>query len=127
MIDYGYIVKILGSLVLVILMMLVLLYLMKRFSFKGQMIHGSVRIVSALNIGPRERIMLIQAGNEQILVGSTPGSIRSLHVLAEKVETSSDDNNEEPQQSMKEILASLMKAPGSAKNTSSSSSDGASK
>lgn len=114
MIDYGYIVKILGSLMLVILMMVVLLYLMKRFSFKSNMIHGSVRIISALNIGPRERIMLIQAGDEQILVGSTPSSIRALHVLADNVDTSESnkDSGGEDQPSMKAILSSLMKNPG---------------
>ena len=108
--DYGYIVKIIGSLVLVILMMIVLLYVMKRFSFKGSVIHDSVRIISALSIGPRERIMLLQVGDEQVLVGSTPSSIRSLHVLEKQVETSQQDAE---QPSMKSILASLMKNPQS--------------
>lgn len=108
--DYGYIVKILGSLVLVILMIVAMLYLMKRFSFKGSVIQGNVRILSALNIGPRERIMLIQAGEEQILVGSTPSSIRPLHVLRENVETGTNSSGDESssQPNMKEILASLM-------------------
>lgn len=108
MIDYGYIVKIIGSLVLVILMMIVLLYFMKRFSFKGSVIHDSVRIISALSIGPRERIMLLQVGEEQILVGSTPSSIRPLHVLDKQVEATV---SESAQPNMKSILASLMKNP----------------
>lgn len=110
MIDYGYIVKILGSLLLVVLMMCALLYLMKRFNFKGAMTQGSVRILSALNIGPRERIMLIQVGEEQILVGSTPSSIRSLHVLQNNIQTPSATDTTEP--NMKTILASLMKVSG---------------
>ena len=104
--DYGYLIKIFGSLVLVILMMVALLYLMKRFSFKGTALHGNVRILNALNIGPRERIMLIQAGDEQVLVGSTPGCIRALHVLKENIDTSQPDDADQP--SMKRILASLM-------------------
>ena len=106
MIDYGYIVKILGSLVLVILMMVVLLYLMKRFSYKGSVIHNSVKILSALNIGPRERIMLLQVGDEQLLVGSTPSSIRPLHLLKDPVTADSIDTAGEP--NMKSILATLM-------------------
>lgn len=108
--DYGYIVKILGSLILVILMIVTMLYLMKRFSFKGSVIQGNVRILSALSIGPRERIMLIQAGEEQILVGSTPSSIRPLHVLKENVDvaTNGSGENDGSQPNMKEILASLM-------------------
>jgi len=114
-IDYGYIVKILGSLVLVILMMAALLFMMKRFSFKGNMIQGSVKILSALSIGPRERIMLIQVGDEQLLVGSTPSSIRSLHVLDKPVDVGSSTGSEP---NMKAILASLMNKPQAQTKTS---------
>ena len=94
---------------MVILMMLVLLYLMKRFSYKGSVIHHSVKILSALNIGPRERIMLLQVGDEQLLVGSTPGSIRPLHLLKNPVTAETEQTEGEP--SMKSILASLMGQP----------------
>jgi len=45
-----------------------------------------IEIVGSRAIGPRDRLLLVQVGKEQILIGHTPGSIEALHVLAEPVE-----------------------------------------
>ncbi len=36
-------------------------------------------------LGPRDRLVLVQVGEEQILLGLTPGRITPLHVLKEPV------------------------------------------
>lgn len=45
-----------------------------------------IEIVGSRAIGPRDRLLLVQIGREQILIGHTPGSIEALHVMAEPVE-----------------------------------------
>ncbi|MCE7765158.1 flagellar biosynthetic protein FliO [Pseudomonas putida] len=45
-----------------------------------------IEIVGSRAIGPRDRLLLVQVGKVQILIGHTPGSIEALHVLAEPVE-----------------------------------------
>ena len=45
-----------------------------------------IEIVGSRAIGPRDRLLLVQVGKEQILIGHTPGTIEALHVLAEPVE-----------------------------------------
>ncbi|MGE8115018.1 MULTISPECIES: flagellar biosynthetic protein FliO [Pseudomonas] len=45
-----------------------------------------IEIVGSRAIGPRDRLLLVQVGKEQILIGHTPGSIEALHVMAEPVE-----------------------------------------
>lgn len=45
-----------------------------------------IEIVGSRAIGPRDRLLLVQVGKEQILIGHSPGSIEALHVLAEPVE-----------------------------------------
>ncbi|WP_210668666.1 flagellar biosynthetic protein FliO [Pseudomonas protegens] len=45
-----------------------------------------IEIVGSRAIGPRDRLLLVRVGKEQILIGHTPGSIEALHVLAEPVE-----------------------------------------
>lgn len=45
-----------------------------------------IEIVGSRAIGPRDRLLLVQVGKEQILIGHTPGSIEALHVLAEPVD-----------------------------------------
>jgi flagellar protein FliO/FliZ len=47
---------------------------------------GLIKIVSAISVGQRERIALIQVGDEQILLGLTPGRIDKLHTLEKAVQ-----------------------------------------
>lgn len=47
--------------------------------------HGALRILGGLSIGQRERIILVQVGDTQLLVGLAPGQIRTLHVLEQSV------------------------------------------
>jgi flagellar protein FliO/FliZ len=42
---------------------------------------GALRILGGLSIGQRERIVLLQVGETQLVVGVAPGAIRTLHVL----------------------------------------------
>ena len=44
-----------------------------------------IDIVSARALGPRDRLVLVQVGDEQILLGVSPGRITSLHVMKEPV------------------------------------------
>ena len=44
---------------------------------------GHLRLLGGLSLGPRERVVLIQAGETQLLVGVAPGRVQTLHVLAE--------------------------------------------
>jgi flagellar protein FliO/FliZ len=42
---------------------------------------GGMKIVGGVALGPRERIVLIEIGNEWLVVGIVPGQIRTLHRL----------------------------------------------
>ncbi len=46
-------------------------------------IDSRLRLVGGLSLGPRERIVLVQAGDTQLLVGVAPGRVQTLHVLDE--------------------------------------------
>lgn len=47
--------------------------------------HGAIRIVDALHVGSRDKILLVQVGDQQMLVGVTAQAINTLHVLSEPV------------------------------------------
>jgi flagellar protein FliO/FliZ len=47
---------------------------------------GQLRIVGGLSVGARERVVLVQVGSEQILLGVAPGRVESLHILAQPLE-----------------------------------------
>ncbi|MDP3539399.1 MAG: flagellar biosynthetic protein FliO [Azonexus sp.] len=42
---------------------------------------GGIKIVGGVTLGPRERIVLIEVGDEWLVVGIVPGQIRTLHRL----------------------------------------------
>jgi flagellar protein FliO/FliZ len=44
---------------------------------------GDLRVVAGLAVGPRERVVLMQVGAQQVLLGVTPGSVRMLLILDE--------------------------------------------
>ena len=67
---------VLGLLVLV-------LYLMKRFLFINRGAKGDllIKILSSLHLSPKERIEIIEVSGERLVLGITPGSITFLTKL----------------------------------------------
>jgi flagellar protein FliO/FliZ len=49
---------------------------------------GAMRVIAGLSLGARERAVLVQVGNRQILLGVAPGRVQTLHVLETPVATS---------------------------------------
>ena len=74
------------GLVLVLLAIGVTAWLMRQFFRIQPGVHGQLRILSGVSMGPRERVVLLQVGETQLLVGVAPGRIQTLHVLASPLE-----------------------------------------
>lgn len=43
--------------------------------------HGGLRVLGGVALGPRERIVLVEVGEQWLVVGIVPGQIRTLHRL----------------------------------------------
>jgi flagellar protein FliO/FliZ len=59
-----------------------LAWLMKRFGPRPGAHAGVLRIVGALSLGGRERIMVLEVGDQWIVVGASPGRVNALAQLA---------------------------------------------
>ncbi|MDA3806445.1 MAG: flagellar biosynthetic protein FliO [Thiomicrorhabdus sp.] len=81
-----YFVQILVSLVLVLVIIFVAAWLLRRYSRFPGVAGGHLKVIGTLSVGQRERIMLLQVGKEQILVGVTSNKISTLHQLEEPVQ-----------------------------------------
>jgi flagellar protein FliO/FliZ len=73
------------GLLLVVGLILVMGYLMRRVGPLAPQGGQNIRLISALPMGPRDRLLLIDVGGKQILLGASPGRINTLHVFDEPV------------------------------------------
>ncbi|MBS7663054.1 flagellar biosynthetic protein FliO [Pseudomonas lalucatii] len=81
----GQLVQLLLGLLLVIGLIFLLAWLMRRLQQVGPRGGQVIRVLASQALGPRDRLVLVQVGQEQILLGLTPGRITPLHVMAEPV------------------------------------------
>ncbi len=83
----GQLLKLVFGLLVVIAIIIALARFLPRIGGMQPLDGGRFRIVSALSVGQRERIVLLQVGDRQVVVGVAPGQVNTLHVLEEPLET----------------------------------------
>lgn len=74
------------SLIIVVAIIFAMAWLFKR---ARAIVPGSaknVRVVTQIPVGRKERVVLIQAGECQLLIGVAPGRVEMLHVLDQPVD-----------------------------------------
>lgn len=62
----------------------------KRFGSFQTGMQGRMKVVGGVSLGARERVVLLQVGDQQLVVGVAPGQIQTLHVLDEPLSTNED-------------------------------------
>lgn len=81
-----YLLKLSAGLILIVVLIFLLAWLVRKFNLNQGSHSGLIKIIAGLSIGTRDRIVLLQVGDEQILVGLTPGKIEKLHTLSHPLE-----------------------------------------
>lgn len=75
--NTGSLMQLLAGLILVIGLIFLLAWLLKRFTgLPGQ--HRSLQVVASLSLSAREKVVLVQAGDQQLLLGVAPGRVNLL-------------------------------------------------
>lgn len=69
------------ALLLVLGLLIGLAWLLKRYGPKPGGGLANLRVVGALNIGGRERIIVVEVGDQWIVVGAAPGRVNALHTM----------------------------------------------
>ncbi|CAN7427094.1 flagellar biosynthetic protein FliO [Pseudomonas brassicacearum] len=102
----GQLAQLVLGLLLVLGLIFFLAWLLRRVQQAGPAGKGQViDIVGSRALGPRDRLVLVQVGNEQILLGLSPGTITALHVLKEPVQVpSAEQASPEFAQRLMELL-----------------------
>ncbi|MDO8826910.1 flagellar biosynthetic protein FliO [Methylophaga sp.] len=71
------------GLIVVLAVIVFLGWLLKRSQFFHAAHHGHLKVLGAISLGTREKAVLIQVGDQQLLIGVTPQQINTLYTLPE--------------------------------------------
>ena len=78
----------LGISVLVIVGIVILLgWLYSRLRFNGGPGGNTINVVATRGLGPKERLLLVEEGDKQLLAGLTAASVQTLHTFDRPVVT----------------------------------------
>jgi flagellar protein FliO/FliZ len=81
--SFGTAFQVFGGLLAVLLVFAGLAFLLRRLTGTRASGGGRIRVVDGLMLGARDRLVLVQVGETEILLGLTPGRIQPLHVFQE--------------------------------------------
>ncbi|WP_017902267.1 flagellar biosynthetic protein FliO [Pseudomonas asplenii] len=88
----GQLAQLVLGLLLVLVVIFALAWMVRRVQQAGPAGKAQViELIGSRALGPRDRLVLVQVGKEQILLGLTPGTITPLHVLKEPVQVSNGE------------------------------------
>lgn len=99
-----------GGLLLILVLIYGLSWFVKRFSQGGFLQNPTMKIVSAMPLGTRERLMLVDVGGKQLLLGVTATQINTLHVFDEPV-VNTDKDQAVPSEFSQKLMSILQSKP----------------
>jgi flagellar protein FliO/FliZ len=76
------------ALILVLAAIFVVAWLLRRMRVLGSQVGGAIDVLAQVQLGQKERAVLLKVGTTQILLGVAPGQVNTLHVLTEPLELS---------------------------------------
>jgi flagellar protein FliO/FliZ len=105
-VGVGDVFQVLVALLFVVMLIIVTAWFFRRFSGVTFSRNGALKLLAGISVGQRERIVLVQAGEVQLLLGVSPGNVRTLHVFEKPVLL--DSNPEKGAERFAERLMSAM-------------------
>lgn len=92
-VSTGALLQTLFGLFIVLACIAFLAWLLRRTGRFQTTMNGEMKIITSLALGPRERAVLLQVGEQQILLGVTSQNVQTLHILETPVSTTTINNN----------------------------------
>ncbi|MDH5358549.1 MAG: flagellar biosynthetic protein FliO [Gammaproteobacteria bacterium] len=89
----GALIETLIGLLVILACIAFLAWLLRRTGRFNTTANGEMKIIAGLSLGPRERAVLLQVGEQQILVGVTTQHIHTLHVLDQPIRDTNLSNS----------------------------------
>ena len=84
----GNIVQMIVGLAIVLAILIGGALLVRRLGKFPAVVDSPLKVITGLSLSPRDRLVVVQVGNKQLLLGLSPGRIQTLHVLEEPLDMS---------------------------------------
>lgn len=103
-------------LAVIILLILACAWLAKRFGFapKGAVRGQNLRVSASVQVGQRERVVIVDVEDARLVLGVTGQQITHLHTLPPKAEQDEPEASA-PAPDFRQVLQSIIKRPGKPK------------
>jgi flagellar protein FliO/FliZ len=88
-VSFGDMFQVFWGLIVVIVAIIVMLWLLKRLGGVATAGNKQIRILGGISLGAREKLVVVQVGDEQLVLGVAPGSVQTLHTLKEPLQIDS--------------------------------------
>ncbi len=82
------------SLGIVLALIFIAAWLLRRFTQLPEGNRQHIKVISAMAVGRQEKLLLVQVGQQQMLIGVTPSKITLLQTLAEPVAVADNEAHE---------------------------------
>jgi len=83
--GYSQLSEVVVGLVLVILLIFVCAWVVRKLNGAGLTKGGAMRVVATLPLGMKEKLILVQVGEQQILLGVAPGRVNTIQVFEKPI------------------------------------------
>ncbi len=70
-----------GALIFVLAVFLAFVWLLRKTGNYNSVSAKQLQVIGGLSLGAKERVVLLQVGKKQLLLGVSPGRVETLHVL----------------------------------------------
>ena len=80
-----YLLQLLLSLLVVVVSIVAVAWILRRVMHMQGAGGGNMRVLAGLSLGSRERVVVVEVGDTQLLLGVAPGRVVSLHVFDKPV------------------------------------------
>ncbi len=77
------------GLIIVVIAIFAMAWMIKRMGYIQTRTHGQLKVIGGVALGQRERLVLVQVGEQQLLLGIAPGNVSTLHVLEKPIDLDS--------------------------------------
>lgn len=103
--------KVVVALIFIVGLIFACAWLMRRMSGGVGLNQKHIQVMSVMPLGTREKLMIIRAANEYLLIGVTPNGIQTLHQFDEPIDLANDMNSSPFADRLKGLLKGIDSDP----------------